>query len=129
MLATAAAGTCLNGGWSGPGIATTTADAQLGVTTLAVAEAGDVLFLDPPNTALWDGHTVDATTVIIKYTYTGDVNLDGFVDASDYGIIDSSFQFPGTTGYSNGDFNYDGLIDAGDYRYIDNSFQLRGAPL
>jgi hypothetical protein len=63
------------------------------------------------------------------YTYAGDVNFDGLVDASDYGIIDNYFQFPGTDGYANGDFNYDGVIDAGDYGIIDNTFQLQGAPI
>jgi hypothetical protein len=88
-----------------------------------------VLGIDGNQTALWDGQTVDATTVIVKYTYAGDVNLDGLVDASDYGVIDNFFQFPGTTGYANGDFNYDGVIDASDYGYIDNSFQMQGARL
>jgi hypothetical protein len=57
------------------------------------------------------------------------VNFDGVIDASDYGIIDNFFQFPGTTGYANGDFNYDGIIDAADYGYIDNAYQLQGTPL
>jgi hypothetical protein len=78
---------------------------------------------------VWHGQVLDATTVIVKYTYAGDVNLDGLVDASDYGTIDNYYQFPGTSGYANGDFNFDGVIDAGDYGLIDNSFQLRGLPL
>jgi hypothetical protein len=72
---------------------------------------------------------VTGSTTIAMYTYAGDVNFDGLVDASDYGIIDNYFQFPGTTGYANGDFNYDGVIDAGDYGIIDNTFQLQGAPI
>ena len=122
-------GRTVNGTWSGPGVVTSAAKALAGTTTLALAEAGDVLFLAPGETALWNGQTVDATTVIVKYTYAGDVNLDGLVDAADYGIIDNYYQFPGTTGYANGDFNFDGVIDAGDYGYIDNAFQLQGQPL
>jgi len=57
----------------------------------------------------------------------GDLNLDGIVDASDYGVIDNYFQFPGTTGYFNGDFNFDGVIDASDYGLIDNAYQLQGS--
>jgi hypothetical protein len=72
---------------------------------------------------------VTGATTLAVYTYAGDVNFDGLVDASDYGIIDNYFQFPGTTGYANGDFNYDGVIDAGDYGIIDNTFQLQGAPI
>jgi hypothetical protein len=72
---------------------------------------------------------VTGASTIAMYTYAGDVNFDGLVDASDYGIIDNYFQFPGTDGYMNGDFNYDGIIDAGDYGIIDNTFQLQGPPL
>jgi hypothetical protein len=63
------------------------------------------------------------------YTYAGDVNFDGLVDASDYGIIDNYFQFPGTTGYANGDFNYDGVIDAGDYGSSTTRSSSKGAPI
>jgi hypothetical protein len=100
-----------------------------GLTTLGVAEAADVLFLSGSATALWEGQTVDATTVIVRYTYAGDADLNGYVDAADYGYIDNYVQFPGTSGYANGDFNYDGVIDAEDYGMIDNTIQLQGPPL
>ena len=63
------------------------------------------------------------------YTYAGDANLDGQVDAGDYGILDAFIQVPGATGYGNGDFNYDGFIDAADYGTIDNSIQFQGPPI
>jgi len=115
--------------WDGAGIGSTAAGASAGLMTLATADGAALLGLAPGETALWDGQTVDATTVIVKYTYAGDLNLDGLVDAADYGVIDNYFQFPGTTGYANGDFNFDGIIDAADYGVIDNAFQLQGAPL
>jgi hypothetical protein len=115
--------------WSGYGLVTTMPDAQRGVTTLAPASAADLYGLGPGDTALHDGHTIDATTVIVKYTYAGDMNLDGLVDGADYGLIDNYVQFPGTDGYANGDLNYDGIIDGADYGLIDNSIQLQGAPL
>jgi hypothetical protein len=62
------------------------------------------------------------------YTYAGDANLDGQIDAGDYGIIDNFVQVSGASGYGNGDFNYDGFIDAGDYGIIDNNIQAQGAP-
>jgi len=115
--------------WDGSGLVTTMTDAHSGLTTLAPAEAADVLGITGNQTSVWHGQVLDATTVIVKYTYAGDVNLDGLVDASDYGTIDNYYQFPGTTGYTNGDFNFDGVIDAGDYGLIDNSFQLQGPAL
>jgi hypothetical protein len=96
---------------------------------IASAEAAGLFSLSGSDTADFDGHIVDATTVLLKFSYVGDADLNGFIDAADYGIIDNWVQFPGTDGYANGDFNYDGLIDAVDYGYIDNSIQLQGPPL
>lgn len=65
------------GAWTGPGIHTSHSDAATGLTTLAIAEATDILGIAGSETALWNGQTVDATTVIVKYTYGGDTNFDG----------------------------------------------------
>ena len=80
-------------------------------------------------TGVFAGQTVDATTVLVKYTYAGDANLDGAVDGGDYGMIDNFAQVPSADGYFNGDFNYDGVVDGGDYGVIDNNMQAQGAPL
>jgi hypothetical protein len=119
------------GSWDLPGLTTSMPDAgpTVGTTTIGVSDGASILFLGPTENGDVRGQTVNGSTTIAMYTYAGDVNFDGLVDASDYGIIDNYFQFPGTAGYANGDFNYDGVIDAGDYGIIDNTFQLQGAPL
>jgi hypothetical protein len=116
------------GEWSGPGITSSNAAASSNVTTIAIAPAG-VLGISGADAAIWSGQTVDANDVLLAYTYAGDLNMDGAIDGADYGIIDNSVQFPGTTGYHNGDFNFDGVIDGADYGIIDNSIQLQGDPL
>ena len=75
------------------------------------------------------GVSVDGGDVLVMYSYAGDLNLDGRVDAQDYGVIDNWVQFPGTSGHANGDLNYDGVIDAVDYGYIDNNIQVQDARL
>jgi hypothetical protein len=79
------------------------------------------------------GQTVDATSLLIRYTWRGDANLDGAVTADDYDVIDNSFVFgvrPGSTmGWWSGDFNGDGLIDSNDYDWIDNAFVFGTGPL
>jgi len=118
------------GDWSGgDGLVTTMPQARAGVTTLAVADAARLLGLTGNQTVTFGGQTVDATTVLVKYTYAGDVNLDGVVDGADYGTLDNWIQFPGTAGYMNGDVNFDGVIDGADYGMLDNSIQLQGPPL
>jgi hypothetical protein len=117
------------GAWDGSGVVTTTADARAGHTTLAAAETAALLGITGSQTTLWNGQTVDATSVVVKYTYAGDANIDGTIDAGDYGVIDNFVQVAGASGYANGDFNYDGFVDAGDYGIIDNNVQAQGAPL
>jgi hypothetical protein len=119
------------GDWGGSGIVTTMPDAadDRGLTTLAVATAAHILFIAEHETALWGGQAVSGSDTIVMYTYAGDLNFDGVIDAADYGMIDNWVQFPGTDGYANGDFNFDGVIDAADYGIIDNSVQLQGPPL
>jgi len=112
------------GAWDGAdGIGTSAADDQ-GITGLGVAPADQVGYAG----GTFRGTSVAAGDVIVMFTYTGDVNLDGLVDGADYGTLDNWIQFPGTSGYWNGDVNYDGVIDGADYGVLDNTIQLQGEP-
>ncbi len=117
-----------NGGsWDGAsGIRTSNASADL--TGLAIAEASDALGLSGAQTAGFDGQSVDATALLIKFTYVGDANLDGMINGDDYFQIDSAFPQQ-AHGYLSGDFNYDGLINGDDYFLIDSNFPQQGPPL
>ena len=117
------------GAWDGNGILTNMPDAAGGLTTLGIADPAALFGLGASDTMEFSGQTADGSTVLIKYTYAGDANLDGVIDGGDYGIIDNFVQVPGASGYFNGDFNYDGVIDGGDYGIIDNNIQAQGAPL
>src|SRR5688500_10193844 len=99
-----------------------------GITTVGVATGEQIRGLGPTDTDTYAGHTINGASTIAMYTYAGDANLDGQVDAGDYGILDAYIQTEGATGYGNGDFNYDGFIDPADYGTIDNSIQFQGAP-
>ena len=67
------------------------ANSSGGSRTLGNGEAFDVLNLHGSDTALFSGFTVDSTTVLIKFTYTGDSDLDGDIDADDYAHIDAGY--------------------------------------
>ena len=112
----------INGGkWNGQGIASSAAaadpllDHALGV--MLNSANGSPIY------TTFDGQSVDANTILIKYTYYGDANLDGLVNGSDYTAIDNGFN-AGLHGWNNGDFNYDGVINGDDYTLIDNSFNM-----
>jgi hypothetical protein len=99
------------------------------LTTLGVADTATIFGLDGSATATFSGETVDATAVLVKYTYAGDANLDGQITGDDYSAIDFNVLVPGSSGYFNGDFNYDGLITGDDYSAIDFNIIAQGAPL
>ncbi len=116
-----------NGGtWNGIGIITNEADAQPGPgkTTLAVATGAQVKGLGVGQTATWAGQVVDDNDTLVMYTWNGDANLSGFVDADDYFQIDSNYGDTTASAitFNNGDFNYDGEIDGDDYILIDQGF-------
>ena len=116
--------------WDGNGLLTSmeAAGPSSGTTTLAVGTGFDVYGLGPTDVAEWQGEEITGSSVVVKYTYAGDLNFDGIVDGADYGTIDNWVQF-GVSGYGNGDFNFDGVIDGADYGVIDNTIQFQGLPL
>jgi hypothetical protein len=116
-----------NGGsWTGNGIVTSSASGNL--TTLAAAEASQVLAINDTQTGVFSGETVDATSVLVKYTYGGDANLDGKLNVDDYTKID--FNVPlASRNFFNGDFNYDGKINVDDYTIIDFNVAVQGPAL
>jgi hypothetical protein len=120
-----------NGGtWDGHGIISSTAAADANhPTAIAWAEASNLLGLTGSATATWNGATVDATSLLLKYTYYGDLNFDGRVNADDYALIDRAYarHLPAT--WINGDVNYDGAIDAADYALMDAAFLHHGGTL
>ena len=106
--------------WQGKGITSSAAAANAkGITGLAAIRnlnaTGGTIYGN------FDGEPVDANSILVKYTYNGDTDLNGKIDANDYFQIDSGF-IAGLSGYRNGDFDYNGTIDADDYFLIDNAF-------
>ena len=100
------------------------------VSATAAADAAHLTALGViPNTAdgstalytSFDGQATSATDVLARYTYYGDTNLDGVVNAADYTRLDAGAVMS-LTGWLNGDFNYDGVVDGTDYALADNAF-------
>ncbi len=97
-----------SGAWNGEGINTSSAVAN--------------------QTAL--GWKDDAATqsILVKYTYYGDANLDGQVDISDLGALATAWQTSAV--WSQGDFDYSGFVDISDLGKLATNWQLGvGAPL
>jgi hypothetical protein len=67
------------------------------------------------------GQTVDSTAVLIKYTWSGDANLDGIANLADFNRLASNFgQSPRI--WPQGDFNFDGTADLADFNLMASNF-------
>jgi len=114
-----------NGAWDGgSGVLSSTAAAVAADTNnprktgIGFAEASAL-----PGVTSFGGVTTDSTMVLARYTYFGDANLDGTVNALDFNAVAANF---GTGGKSwvNGDFNYDGTVDTSDFTWLSTNFGL-----
>jgi hypothetical protein len=74
------------------------------------------------------GESVDSSSILIKFTYGGDANLDGQVDVTDLGALATAWQT--SAPWTGGDFNYDGFVDVSDLGILATDWQLGvGSPL
>lgn len=112
--------------WSGAGLSSSTAAGQAGRTTLAVMLNNNGT--GQPLLTTFAEHSVDANSVLVKYTYAGDLNFDGKVDIDDYFKIDRGMA-QSLSGYVNGDIDYNGAVDGDDYFLIDAAFLGQGPAL
>ena len=115
------------GYWDGNGIVSSRAAAE-GLTAVGVLDNADPKVGGKTEFA---GESVDATAVLARYTWWGDANLDGVIDANDYDVIDKNYLFtpnPAAPWFT-GDFTYDGVIDANDYDRIDKAYLFQTGPL
>jgi hypothetical protein len=80
----------------------------------------------------WNGEPLTSSSIVGKYTYFGDMNLDGQVSGDDYTVIDANLSTtpPAGLAWLAGDANLDGTITGDDYTVIDANLGLgTGMPL
>jgi hypothetical protein len=116
-----------NGGaWLGNGIHSLAAATNPNVDTgLALVDNG--IFSYPTFT----GQPVDDNSLLIKYTYYGDIDVNGQVDADDLTVFANNFGVV-TSGATqvDGDIDFDGDVDADDLTVFANNFGKGiGSPL
>ncbi|MGH7176650.1 MAG: hypothetical protein ACREJC_04655, partial [Tepidisphaeraceae bacterium] len=114
------------GAWTGVGLTSTAAKNHPSqTTTLGAMEAAD--YTGVSGSTIFDGETIDATAVVVKYTYYGDADLNGLISLDDYANADGGYLL-NLTGWINGDFDGSGgKPDLDDYSFIDAAF-LTGGP-
>jgi hypothetical protein len=109
------------GGWNGSGIMSSNAAAATR-TGIGYAESAEVFAGFP---ATFAGQAVDNTALLLKYTYYGDLNLDGTVNVQDFNRLAGNF---GQTGrrWAHGDFNFDGTVNVQDFNKLAGNFGQGG---
>ena len=70
------------------------------------------------------GKNLDGTDVIVRYTYVGDANLDGRVNALDFNAVATNFGGSGTNIWYRGDFNADSQVNTSDFTAMVQNFNL-----
>lgn len=100
-----------------------------GIGTSAVAASNPTTTLGYADNSLlglsnFDSQSVNGSSVLVKYTYLGDANLDGVVDSKDYAMIT-----PGGSSWMQGDFNYDGVVNQDDYALYMYGLAAQGSPI
>jgi hypothetical protein len=122
------------GGWNGFGIISFAAAASIDRTTGVAISLND----NGQGNRLYnqfDGQSLaDTNSILIKYSWNGDADLNGKIDANDYFNIDRGFLSsfspnPSYEGYANGDFDYNHTIDADDFILIDSAFIKKNTTL
>jgi hypothetical protein len=107
-----------NGGnWLGTGItssiAATNPRADTGISVADNALLGLVHF---------GGWAVDANSILLKYTYYGDIDQNGQVDADDLTVFASNFGRIVAATQIDGDIDFNGAVNADDLTVFANNF-------
>jgi hypothetical protein len=117
-----------NGNWNGNGIASSSAAAHGAHSTgLGYASAASLLGLSGSQNTTFDGQYVDASSLLVKYTWSGDANLDGVVNSSDFSALAVNFN-GSSKDWQTGDFNYDGTVNALDFNMVASNYGLNTPP-
>jgi hypothetical protein len=111
------------GAWNGTGVLSSAAQTNPNTTLSLVDNAvlGFSTFGDEP---------VDANSLLLKYTYFGDIDQNGQVDADDLTVFANNFgRLSGAT-QVDGDIDFNGTVDADDLTVFANNFLREvGTPL
>jgi hypothetical protein len=116
-----------NATWTGAGIKSSVAATDPDALSVAYANNAS-LPLGPFTTFL--GQPVDDTTVLVRTTRTGDVNLDGVVNDDDVTIV-GAFYAPGVPNphWALGDLDYNGFVDDDDVTLLGALYDPAAEPI
>src|SRR5439155_9247108 len=107
------------------GYSSTPNGTKTGIISTAGQNAGNTILALVDNMLLgltsWDDIAISPNAILGKYTYFGDVDLDGQVTPGDYGVLDANLGTTPAPGIAilTGDAAFDGQVTPGDYGILD----------
>jgi hypothetical protein len=114
------------GTWLGGGI--TSGDAAANPSLYAVGYIDNALLPPAQRITTFGGEPVDATSILVRFTWAADLNLDGLVTDADVTVLSALYDNGLTTGHYwwQGDLNGDGQITDADVTIL-GALYPRGA--
>jgi hypothetical protein len=106
-----------NGDWAGNGITSTTAATNANTDTGLSLVDNALLGLGN-----FSGQTVTADSILLKYTYYGDIDQNGQVDADDLTVFANNFGRTSGATQIDGDIDFNGAVNADDLTVFANNF-------
>jgi hypothetical protein len=114
--------------WTGIGINSSAAAANPADRSVGTGPADNLLGIPSGGTSTWLGETVEADSILLRYTLPGDANLDGVVDFSDQTRLAQHYNYVGGMHWYEGDFNYDGNVDFSDLAILSQHYNTSLPP-
>jgi hypothetical protein len=100
---------------------------RLKTTTATAAQALGYADNSILGKTIFSGQSPDLTSALVMFTWKGDANLDGKVNALDFNALASSFGSNNGV-WTQGDFNYDGVVDTNDFTALASNFNTAALP-
>jgi autotransporter-associated beta strand protein len=112
-----------SGAWTGTGITSGSARANSTSPHQTALGYGEITTVVPGAAPYsYSGvDNIDATSVVIRYTWSGDATLEGSVDTVDFNILAANFGGSGKN-WTDADFNYDSTVDTVDFNLLASNF-------
>jgi hypothetical protein len=117
-----------NGNWTGSGVMSTTAAGSPTLYSLGLARNSQFPNAGFTSYSNFSGQLVGTYDILLKFTWRGDLNLNGLVNDADVTTLGVNY---GQTGrhWWHGDTDYDGDVDDNDVTYLGANYNPNGTQL